>query len=1225
MASGGLFVNQGGDAFEDMYCEVAEQKFTAYLRIRADIPASISNKKDLALDFPLKIGFCDAKASRLSMSALSRLRRAGNKDFPPSPCFFNVTVFSADEGESVHKFAAVNEEDRNMFINAIKDIGKASEVMARGEKKDMSPSKSSRKKKADKLGTPMGKGNRDAVIDEDEIVARTPTKKSILKNSGGEDKDGKEKDGGNKKTVTPGPRATKHVSMPGEKLPTPPEKSTKKAGKGDTEKLKNTFDLLDLEDDDDEDKKSKKAEDRRVLGVKVVNILRFFQVLAGFPFAIVIGTIVQPPPSLYWIKRPWFIYVTNLLVVAAVPLLLVQFVLKEYTISWVQRLAVGSFLLVFYGIPIGYHYVKKLTVMITTPEIVDGAFSFKPSSRVRMSFSNGLAFLNMFFEWWQLVLMALPGGLLTSYNSLGMKDYPPYLDFQYYFWACVALSYLGGLIMLIYPVLRGKTLYKFTKHPLPWNITYALGNFLFLPIVTILFMGLWCNYEDEDNPTFLQDKNVACYSDDHLVYARCGLVTVGFLIIMYVILPPGSYKETIPESLDVIFVPNYLSLHAYLKVVFAAVYVFFYTWDMVRIPVLCFLSILMLLLNMAMKPCSIKYVNVIKDTIHVHVCLCCIQSLNYLTFDSIYDIADSDTIRYLIISTLGSNLFFASLGMGAYYYFAWRHTETAAAANLVELDNTEKSVGHGSRIIEPLISITIDNNKEDIAIARKYIPRLVGFLHHPAPRVQFQIIWALANLSLYDEEARVKIHEEGGTQMLLENFDKFSFGVQLEALAALANLSLSKTVSEAMVRRFDCVPFLMQHIASKNLKHSLFSLICLCNLSMRDMFREQIRYSYGIESIITCLMSHDYQKRKFGALALSNMALSSSADIQNVFETRGIVDRIMKMAKRNEVETQREVVALVRNLACHAKLRPVLLDNGIMGTLEHFRGSVHEDVAKWTDEISILMQREITMGSFADSKMGGGASASKLRSKSAALEMEVKESDREYLRKMQPLDARVEWSTWGSKLDTIFQPLTEIPPRIETKLECEAKKNEAILINMASCLDAAILIRWRDNMSFVITREPKRGEISDPEEEEGGDSIRDDLLYTPAHNFVGEDSLTYVVRFGEKLSQPCVLTIIVGGSDKTSEDDMESGTAEDSDDEDDESKSDSPRKTRRSTFARLLGDDSLKVSRDTTATSAGSANGGFMSWFGKGRDNKTSTEDDYPDEEYGAVDDDEKD
>ena len=126
---------------------------------------------------------------------------------------------------------------------------------------------------------------------------------------------------------------------------------------------------------------------------------------------------------------------------------------------------------------------------------------------------------------------------------------------------------------------------------------------------------------------------------------------------------------------------------------------------------------------------------------------------------------------------------------------------------MVELDNTEKSVGHGSRIIEPLISITIDNNKEDIAIARKYIPRLVGFLHHPAPRVQFQIIWALANLSLYDEEARVKIHEEGGTQMLLENFDKFSFGVQLEALAALANLSLSKTVSEAMVRRFDCVPF----------------------------------------------------------------------------------------------------------------------------------------------------------------------------------------------------------------------------------------------------------------------------------------------------------------------------------------------------------------------------------------------------------------------------------
>ena len=90
-----------------------------------------------------------------------------------------------------------------------------------------------------------------------------------------------------------------------------------------------------------------------------------------------------------------------------------------------------------------------------------------------------------------------------------------------------------------------------------------------------------------------------------------------------------------------------------------------------------------------------------------------------------------------------------------------------------------------------------------------------------------------------------------------------------------------------------------------------------------------------------CLMSHDYQKRRYGALALSNMALSEDEDVERVFQTRGLVERIMKMAKRNEVETQREIVALVRNLACHANLRPTLLDSGIMTSIESFRYVFH--------------------------------------------------------------------------------------------------------------------------------------------------------------------------------------------------------------------------------------------------------------------------------------------
>ena len=81
-------------------------------------------------------------------------------------------------------------------------------------------------------------------------------------------------------------------------------------------------------------------------------------------------------------------------------------------------------------------------------------------------------------------------------------------------------------------------------------------------------------------------------------------------------------------------------------------------------------------------------------------------------------------------------------------------------------------------------------------------------------------------------------------------------------------------------------------------------------------------------------MSHDYQKRRHGARALANMALSPSKDIEQVFESAGLIDRILKMALRKEIETQREVVALIRNLCCHARLRPLLLDRGVMKAVD---------------------------------------------------------------------------------------------------------------------------------------------------------------------------------------------------------------------------------------------------------------------------------------------------
>lgn len=168
---------------------------------------------------------------------------------------------------------------------------------------------------------------------------------------------------------------------------------------------------------------------------------------------------------------------------------------------------------------------------------------------------------------------------------------------------------------------------------------------------------------------------------------------------------------------------------------------------------------------------------------------------------------------------------------------------------------------------------------------------------------------------------------------MFEWYMDMDFVVQLEALAAMANLTLSVIVSEEMVRRFKCIPFFIDLVASNKMKHAQFAAIALSNLARKESYREIIRVSNGIPALVGCIMSHDYQKRRHGSRALANMALSATVEIEQVFESKGLIDRIIKMAVRKEIETQREVTALLRNLACHARLRPVLLDRGVMNAV----------------------------------------------------------------------------------------------------------------------------------------------------------------------------------------------------------------------------------------------------------------------------------------------------
>jgi hypothetical protein len=383
------------------------------------------------------------------------------------------------------------------------------------------------------------------------------------------------------------------------------------------------------------------------------------------------------------------------------------------------------------------------------------------------------------------------------------------------------------------------------------------------------------------------------------------------------------------NDLEIMFVPVYLQAHYLLKAIFCGVYVYFYEDNFTRVITLTVINMMLLALNNFMKPCSVDWVNLLRDGFFVHATLSGIISVNYLAWPN-----DRNT-KGMVITTLASTVLFSTVGLLVYYRYTVRSTEYTIASAFLDL---EWQVSRGGsvhpRVLEPLISLTLSSKDDDKEIAKKYIGQLVWLISYPNMRVQFQSAWGLANLALLDDDARLKIHEAGGTKSLFEWYMEMDFVVQLEVLAAMANLTLSYEVADAMVSRHKCIPFFIELVASNKVKHSQFSAIALANLARKEVYREMIRKQNGIPALVGCIMSHNYQKRRHGSRALANMALSPTKEIEQVFESKGLIDRILKMALRKETETQMEVVALIRNLACHARLRPLLLDRGVMNAVE---------------------------------------------------------------------------------------------------------------------------------------------------------------------------------------------------------------------------------------------------------------------------------------------------
>eukprot|EP00605_Chrysophyceae_sp_TOSAG23-4_P000788 GSChrysophyteH1.ASY1.ANO1.877.1 assembled CDS len=491
-----------------------------------------------------------------------------------------------------------------------------------------------------------------------------------------------------------------------------------------------------------------------------------------------------------------------------------------------------------------------------------------------------------------------------------------------------------------------------------------------------------------------------------------------------------------------------------------------------------------------MNPSSIAWVNLARSTIFLHATLSGIQSLNYVMWPI------TDTTGHVLVSTLASNIIFTSIAMWSVHFASSKGGEHAIATAFLDL---EWQVEHGGniqpRVLEPLVSLTLSQEKKDWDITRKYVDKLVWLLSHKYTRVQFQSAWALANMAILEEDLRLKIHKAGGTRTLLEWYNEMDFPVQLEALAALANLSLSKEVCEAMVIKHKCIPFFLQIIVSTKVKHSHFALVSLGNISRMEEYRKLICQAGGMHVLFGCIMTRDHLKLKFAALALANLLLSETFDIADLLRLRGLLSRIIKIQSHNNADTMREVTALIRNMSCHPLIVEGMLTKGIMKVVENATKSPYANVPQWAEDTKTNLDIHIENRKGQDTELSrheGNFDETGRGSNVAA-------KRREKIGVMEPLSGCVEWSTWGSKLDNVFSPVFSHLPIIGSQ-HVHALAGQHMSIKLSADLPPSMV---ETIVRYKVVDEPGSGRLSEYE------TSSEYITYTPNAGFVGNDIFSY--------------------------------------------------------------------------------------------------------------------
>ena len=311
-------------------------------------------------------------------------------------------------------------------------------------------------------------------------------------------------------------------------------------------------------------------------------------------------------------------------------------------------------------------------------------------------------------EWIQHCMYVIPLGIITKDRAMTLEEltYPYPISFRVYFWLSFTFIMVCALTLILNSGLRGKLQYRVNNSSFLWFIYFNMGGPYYVSIVTIMFMGLSCDY-DVVPPVLVQKTSIECWGTEHTNMAVASLLGLALFLIQMTLLPSGTFKETMTDNnLDIMFVPVYLQAHFLLKAVFCGIYVSFYRENVARCVTLTIINMMLLLLNHNLKPCSVESINILRDGFFMCAVLSGAQSLSYIFWrKTSYD------SQGVYLSTWIVNLILVCVGMFFFYKTTKRSTEYAIAKAFLDL---EWQVSRGGvvhpRVLEPLISLTLSKH-----------------------------------------------------------------------------------------------------------------------------------------------------------------------------------------------------------------------------------------------------------------------------------------------------------------------------------------------------------------------------------------------------------------------------------------------------------------------------------------------------------------------------------